>query len=341
MIFSAPIAGSSNELADWMELEVLTCARGEAPLGAVNESLEIAEDNEPSELDHENLANERRLQQVIAAVEERRKVIGAAYPFACDKAGTLLRLADPLTDAAYVYLFCLIVSAGAPDGILQENGPWKPDLDTARGIFQICATVASAGHVGGPAYSVGWPRSDSSGFLEKLRTVYAHFGDGKVHAAIPPGAPAQVKDDEIDVIAWKADDVRPRLGYFLGQAASGNNWPAKSLKGHVDTYHGTWFLQSPACLARVGTIIPFYLPSDADAEDEDHEAQEIIEGKLRRLGFDFPELLHRHRVARYFESGLVLHAKGVSPIEGVAETQRIRTFVDKFRAQLQAAAAQA
>lgn len=339
MIFSAPLLGSSNELADWLELEVLTCPKSVAPIAAVNESLEIAEDEEPPELDHENLVNERRLQQAIAAVEERRKVIGPAYPFSCDRSGTLLQLADPITDPAYVYLFCLIISAGAPDGILQEEGPWKPNLVAARDIFQICATVASAGHVGGPAYSVGWPRSDSSGFLEKLRTVYAHFGDGRVHAAIPPGAPAKVKDDEIDVIAWRADDVRPRLGYFLGQAASGKNWPEKSLKGHVDTYHGTWFVQAPACLARAGTIIPFYLPSDADAEGEDHVAQEAIEGKLRRLGHTFPDLLHRHRVARYFEEGLALHARGVAPVEGAAETQRIRDFVDQFRAQLQAAAA--
>ncbi len=339
MIVGPPIECSSNDLADWLELEVLVAERDSAPIRAVNQTLEIGEDMEPDELDEENILAERRLQQVVSAVDERRHAMGVAYPFSLDDSGTCLTLTEQIESAGYVYLFCLIVSAGAPGGLLQA-GPARPDLDRARSLFQVCATVASAGFAVGPAFSTGWPRPDSTTFLEKLREVYAHFGDGQVHAVIPLGAPRQVKDDEIDVVAWRhTNDVRPPMGYFLGQAASGADWPRKSLKGHVDTFHGTWFSQQPAARPRVGTIMPFCLPSPADADAADHEAQETIEFELRRFQLEHEELLHRHRVASYLAEGLRLHEAGIGPIERIADLEQIVEYVTAYREQLRAAAA--
>jgi hypothetical protein len=338
VICAPPSEATSNELADWLELEVLVSDQGAALLTAVNENLELDEDSEPDELDEENLVAERRLQQVATAVEERIATIGIAYPFEIDDPGKVLSLKKPFTKGACTYLFCLIVSHGAKDGLL-VGGTWTPDLVTARGLFQICATVSAAGYVGGPAFSVGWPRPDSSSFLDKLRAVYACFKDGVVHAQVPPGAPAQVKDDEIDVIAWKHSPIAmPGTIYFLGQAASGADWHEKSLKGGpVDTFHGTWFVQPPASQVTVGTIMPFTLPTDADAGD--HEEQEVVAGRRRRDTLQHGTVLFRHRIAHYVERAIQIHAQNIGPIERIDELGLLCDYVDAYREQLRYAIA--
>jgi hypothetical protein len=334
-----PEGGSSNDLADWLELEVLTSPKNSAPTNAINQALEIAEDDEPEKLDEENILTERRLQQVISAVQERTTTIGASYPFELDNTGSTLKLREAMTPGSYAYLFCLIVSSAAPNGLLAGEGPWTPNIQEARVLFQLCATIASAGRANGPAYSVGWPRPDSSGFLQKLKIVYSHFGDGKPHDEVPPGAPTHVKDGGIDVIAWMhTNDATPPLGYFLGQAASGANWPDKSLLGIAASYHKVWFSKMPASTPLLATIMPFNLPSPADAEAADHEAQDVIEGNLYTTVSIHGEVLHRHRVARFAEKGLELHASSIGPIEGASDFSLVVTYVNNYRAQLQAAA---
>jgi hypothetical protein len=335
VICGPPIKGTSNELADWLELEALSTDTGAVPVDSVNSCLEIGEDEEPEKLEEENTVEERRLTQVLSAIAERKKAIGKSYPFAVSSSGDVLSLKDSLDHGGYAYLFCLIVSSAAPDGLLSGEGPWVPDLARARTLFQACATIASAGHVVGPAYSVGWPRPDSSPFLVKLNDVYTHFGDGRAHDKRPPGAPPKVKDDEIDVIAWTYNrDMKPRVGYFIGQAASGGNWDGKSLKGRVDRFHGTWFSKPPASQLRVGTIMPFTLPSPADADADDHESQEEIEGKIRLTALDHGDLLHRLRVAYFVTEGAALTAQGIEPIEGLDQFDEVIAYVDAYREQL-------
>lgn len=340
MVSAPPLEASSNELADWLELEAFASANGSAPLQAINQALEIGEDEEPEELDDENQLAERRLSQVVAALDERIAQVGASYPFQRDPAGATLSLKDPLNEGGQSYLFCLIVSAAADDGPLSGAGPWAPNLTEARRLFQICATVATAGYAVGPAFSVGWPRPDSSTFLQKLAQVYGHLGDGAPHTTIPPGAPAQVKDDEIDVIGWThSNQAKPPLGYFLGQAASGADWEDKTLKGRADTFHTTWFQRVPASTARVGTLIPFFLSSHADADPTDHESQAEIEGAWRRLQSIHGEVLHRHRIAWFLQRGVALHGAQVGPIERVGDLPEIAAFVSAYRLQLQGALA--
>jgi hypothetical protein len=324
---------SSNHLADWLELEVLATETGTAPLSAINQNLEIDEDYEPTELDEENLVAERRVQQVLRAVEERKNSMGDAYPYVVDPTGVRLSLKPNITPGGYAYLFCLVVSNAASDGHLADSGPWLPDLESARRLFQVCATVSAAGLVRGPAYSVGWPRSDSTTFIEKLKQVYDEFGDGVVVDQIPHRGVGRVKDDGIDVIAWQHSHDKPAMGYFLGQAASGANWPDKALKGIVERFHGTWFRPAPACQVRVGTLMPFCLPSLADAED--HEDQEEIEGQLRRYTQEHGDVVFRHRIARYVDDGRAL--VGVGTIEGLAELDAVAAFVLEYRQKLQAA----
>jgi hypothetical protein len=341
LISAPPTDATSNELADWLELEVLSSTDGIATLFTVNENLEIDEDAEPDELDQENLLDEKRLQQVAAAVDERVRVIGSGYPFRIDPAGKSLTLKYPLDAAGCTYLFCLIVSNAAKDGLLAADGPSKPNLVTARGLFHVCATVSAAGFVEGPAFCIGWPRPDSTNFLEKLRTIYRSLNDGEIHAEVPPGAPAQVKDDGIDVIAWKQPIIPPAGAiYFLGQAASGANWRDKGLKGGpVDMFHGTWFSRQPASQVIVGTIMPFVLATEADADD--HEEQEAIAERFRRELLRHGHILFRHLVAKYVARAVEIAAQVNGPIERVDELTLLCDYVSAYRRQLQAAVATA
>lgn len=306
---------------------------------AINENLEIDEDFEPEELDQENILAERRVQQVATAIAERIEVMGDAYPFQIDDDGRILSLAQPVSLAGCAYLFCLIVSHAAADGLLVGDGAWVPNLVVARGLFQICATVSAAGYVEGPAFSTGWPRPDSSTFLDKLRAVYQLFQDGEVHASLPPGAPAHVKDDEIDVIAWKQPVIPPAGAiYFLGQAASGGNWPDKSLKGGpVDVFHGTWFAQQPASQVNVATIIPFVLPTEADADD--HQAQAEVAGRIRRERLKHGEIIYRHLIAAFVARAIEMHPLEAGPIERFGELALLCDYVTAYREQLRAAIA--
>lgn len=339
MISAPPMDATSNGLTDWLELEVFASNQGRGALIAVNENIEIDEDFEPEELDEQNRLAERRVQQVATAVEERCRTMRDAYPFEVDAKGRILSLKEPISEAGCAYLFCLIVSNGAKGGLLAGDGPWAPNLVMARGLFHICATVSAAGFVEGPAFCTGSPRFDSTGFLEKLATVYQCIGDGVVHTKMPPGAPVHVQDSDVDVIAWKP----PVIGlagamYFLWQAATGANWGEKSLKGTPDVFHGTWFAKPPASQVQVGTIIPFLLPTDADAEG--HRNQEaIVAGRLDYEIRKHGHVLWRHLVARFVARALEIHPVNAGPIERIEDLSKLCDYVEAYRAQLQTAIA--
>jgi len=275
MISAPPVDGSSNELCDWLELAVLSSKTSKASLQEVNSEIEIDSDFEPSDFSAENEKQERRVQKVVNAIEERCQSMGNSYPF--ERIGQIFALRSEITEGGFAYLFCLVVSNAANGGLLDGNAAWQPDMKEARNLFQVCATVSAAGYTDGPSYSLGWPRDDSSSFLVKLREIYGHFGDGRPHAAMPSHGPRDVKDDDVDVVSWREEmDKKPGTLYLLLQAASGANWESKSLIGIIDRFHSTWFVQPPASQALAGIAVPFVLPSKFDADEDDHERQEKI-----------------------------------------------------------------
>jgi hypothetical protein len=185
---------------------------------------------------------------------------------------------------------------------------------------------------------VGWPRPDSSSFVEKLKQVYERFNDGKPHPTVPQWAPTHVKDDEIDVIAFKHEpDGQAATIYLLAQAASGKNWQEKSVKSAVDTYHKTWFHQCPASPPTPAIAMPFCLPSQADNFESDHEVQEQIAGKFWRTATQMGVVLYRNRIAQYVDEAVALAKTGIAPIEQLEALPTVRAYVEKYREQLQAA----
>lgn len=333
MITAAPLDGDSNALCDWLELEVLASREKKALLGAINQGLEMEADVEPEDFAEEDELKERRVGSVLAAIDERKKAMPKSYPFALDDACTHLTLVEAPSHGGVAYLFCLIVSSAARDGALEGAGPWTPDLKSARDLFQVCATISSAGWVRGPAFSVGHPRVDGTGFIEKLHQIYPKYGDGRPHKQKPPWAPQTAKDDEIDILAFKHEpDGQKGTLYFIGQAASGANYRTKSVKNAVETFHSTWFEQPPASPPTPGLVFPFVLPNPDDGED--HVSQEVIAGENWRTAKVMGALIYRHRIAHNVDVAHELAAAGIAPIERLAELSRVGEFVTAYIAQL-------
>ena len=116
--------------------------------------------------------------------------------------------------------------------------------------------------MGGCSVSFGWPRPTREPFLEKLREIYTLFGEGNVVDTARPGVSPWVKDEEIDVIAWRPmADRGAGTMYLLGQVASGDNWEGKSIKGGpIDSFHHNWFRPPPPSVAQSAIFIPHAVP---------------------------------------------------------------------------------
>src|SRR5262249_52379682 len=148
--------------------------------------------------------------------------------------------------AGAIYLFCLFLSHAYDHSIIPKA--LAPTIDNAvRDLFQACSTVAAAGYVEGIAMSFGWPRPAGAHFLESLRRIYALLGAGTPGTEPRAAAPEDVKDDGVDIIAWRPSrDNLPGTHYLLGQVASGENWVDKSVAADSEMFHKYWFYPQPA-----------------------------------------------------------------------------------------------
>jgi hypothetical protein len=192
--------------------------------------------------------------------------------------------------------------------------------------------VAAAGEVVGCAVSFGWPRPNKNPpFLKKLREVYAQFGEGKPVSKPRPGAATAVKDEEIDIIAWRPrKDGAAGTTYLLGQVASGHNWQGKSLKGGgIAYFHRTWFDKPPASEATPSIFIPHAVPpGDGGSRRE----------RMDLLVARFGTILDRLRIPLLAKQGLALAANNTDLIiERVSDIRSIAAWVNKQIKALRAA----
>jgi hypothetical protein len=319
------LGADPQDLADWLELSVLAAGRA-LPLKEVNVSLEIAEDFEPDAIHVEDDIAEAREQAVASAILERAALLEGAYPFSVNAAGSLLSYSDAdLGPGGSAYLLCLFLSQSAKGGILR--GTVDLDLNPARDLFQVCATIAAAGVAVGPSVSFGFPRPDHTGYHTKLIEVWKEFRDGTPVDAIPPGGSTNLKDGGIDVIAWRREaDGLPAIPYVLAQAASGRNWKDKTVKTYVDEFHGFWFSKQPVTRPSPAMFIPFSLPRTTP--DTDFEAQLQIQGTVELLKLRLGTVYYRLRIPRHVDEGVTLAKKGVSPIERVDDIGAVLDWVN-------------
>jgi hypothetical protein len=307
--------------ADWLELHAFFSADGRALLRELAAQADLAWDNEADAIDEEDAQLEDALSEVAGEIDARRSSLGDSYPFAVSGDGALLSLAPEAswTVGHLTYLFSLVLAhARQSDIVSGVVQPTNAELTPARNLFQICGTLAAAGHIAGPAICFGFPRPDASGMLKKLKETWALFRDGVPREQPLPGS-EDVKDEGIDVVAWRGQpDKKPTTLYVLGQVASGNNWRDKTVKAYIDSFHEEWFAEPPAAEPMPTLMIPFLLD----------------ETEMRRHGRRHGTILDRGRLPRLADLAPELEKSGISPIDRLGETEKLRQWLASHRARV-------
>jgi hypothetical protein len=266
---------------------------------------------------------ENTFTRIYVILQRRTERVGEEnYPFSLTEDGSRFFLKSEITNSGYIYLFCLLLSHPKEDDVL--TGSYVPNIgDNERKLFQCCSTVAAAGFITGNAISFGFPRSDGSGFYDKLTEVYTSLiEDGQIKKTVTSGTPTHIKDFQIDVIAWKhRQDARVLERYFLAQVASGKNWEDKALSSdQLEQFHRLFFDSAPSMRPERGIFIPFIFEYERDISLED---------KLKIFETIYGKFHYRFSIPRYYAYGCEI-AKGnkLFHIDGLTDIIAVKSWVD-------------
>jgi hypothetical protein len=236
--------------ADWLELLALSKASGIASSEDLSEAADIlfdpaAEDDlasndyNPDIVNHET---ETAMDAIFDEVGFRADCLGEKYPFRASFSERRLRLERKALDtdqtlvaAHNIYVTCLLMSCVRFNLLdIKSAGVSENDIGDH---FQILATAAAAGYVGGDAYLFGHPRPDQTSMLDAVGKLTNLINAGVPSQTRPAGTSVAAKDGGIDVVAWRDHiDRRPSKAVLFGQCASGKNWPGKSVLGYANDF---------------------------------------------------------------------------------------------------------
>ena len=286
--------------ADFLELKALLSRDGQCFSDDIVGALELTAEREYADVDEEIRNREEIASLAVARMSCRKRVLDGSYPFDIDDDGSVISFTGEEHHLGHTaYLVSLVLSnlksvsplLGDPD-----LHPTQEEVNRLRQLFQYLATAAIAAEVGGPAWSFGFPRPDGSGFLTKLSEIWRSLKDGKVEA--DTSAPSSPKDDQIDIFAWREQrDGLPGFLLIAAQVATGRDWKAKSIRGHVaNAFPNRWFNPTPATTMVPYHVIPFARP------DEEFRDDALVLGNV----------LHRLRVPTRVQEATALVARGVA-----------------------------
>lgn len=271
---SDAFSGSKNDsdlAADYLELKAFFSPDNQALSQDITDALELAAEEDYDTVEEELERRDEAASGAVGRINERRRVLGEAYPFDVDDTGDVITFkGGELSIAKASYLVSLVLShLSSVSDVLRETlvYPTADDVRELRQYFQYFATAALAAEIGGPAWSFGHPRPDGSGFIAKLTEIWNVLRDGQVSR--DPSAPAQPKDDQVDVFAWREHrDGLPGFLLAAAQVATGARWKEKSIKAQVGGIFATrWFQPQPVTSLVGYHIIPFARPDEAFRDD--------------------------------------------------------------------------
>jgi hypothetical protein len=323
------------KFADWMELKAISAPDGRVGFGTLISAAVLTENEQNDDIADQDAEEDSLVESVQEEIKRRHESVGDGYPFRIDEKGQSLSFITPVTDTGIIYLFCLYLTHVVDHTIIKKADAPKITNKT-RDLFQACSTVAAGGYVRGPAISFGWPRPDASGFLSALKAVYKEFGDGKPHQRPRAGASSQVKDNGVDVIAWRRQHDRlPGTHYLIGQVASGDNWKGKSVKAIREHFHKFWFSEPPGSQPTDAIFIPFSL--EPEIPNDSTPYHDVLKGYVTSLSYEFGDVFYRDRIARNFGEGLAIKRAGETHLQRCDDLPKIARWVKSYSKRLQTA----
>lgn len=325
-----------TKIADWLELKAISSPDGRVGFATLVSAIALAENEQQENIGDEDRAEEQLVLRVQEEIARRLQTVGEDYPFRVDDKGRALQFVIPVSEAGSVYLFCLFLSHASDRTILPKK--IAPKVTNAiRNLFQACATIAAGGYVKGPSISFGFPRPDGTTFLKAFHRVYRLFGNGKPRKRPRVAAAKKIKDNGIDIIAWRRSvDNLPCTHYMIGQVASGNDWQGKSVIPDREHFHKYWLEDVPGSQPQDAMFMPFGLEPEDQEEGTPYE--DVLKDYMQSVGYRYGMLFYRDRIARYLVEGLQLIAAGENQIERRAEVGKVVKWVEGYTKRLRAAA---
>jgi hypothetical protein len=324
-----------NKKADWLELKAISSPDGRVGFGTLVSATALIENEQEENIGDEDRDEEELVLCVQAEIARRSNNVGTDYPFRIDDKGRALEFVTPISEAGSVYLFCLFLSHAFDRTIVSKKLAPKV-TNTIRDLFQAFATIAAGGYVEGPSMSFGFPRPDGTAFLKALHRVYELFGDGKPRKRPRAAAAKKIKDNGIDIIAWRRSiDNLPCTLYLIAQVASGADWKGKSVVPDREHFHKYWFEDVPGSQPHDAMFMPFGLepedPEDGTTYDD------VLKDYMQSIAYRYGTLFYRDRIARHLADGLRLIAAGEAQIERRPDVGKIVRWVEQYTERLRAA----
>lgn len=251
---------SPEELADWLEYTALLSADRDTSIWDLarvlnrSGSTDVLDDPEDLEYAETGIddASYQIAERAFAAIEERGRSCGGAYPF--EVGDSYIRLRQGGADC--VYTFLLLLSAK-----MAQAAPDK----AAICLFEDLAAAAAANYFGAPQPGVGsavfgFPRRMlARQFPKALDELCSQMGEGIGHVD-RPRTKAQ-KDAKLDVVAWRHfADGRPGKLIAFGQCATGSNWRGKLTELQPRNFIRLWMREAPV----LEPVRMFFTPERVD-----------------------------------------------------------------------------
>jgi len=271
----------------------------------------------------------RLFQSVLDEFEYRERILGRAYPFQIDWKKTALSvdIGAAVDDVGQlVYLCCLLGSCLRRHRFEASSSVTAAKQQLPK-VFQLCACLAAGGFTLGEVVSFGFPRPDSSGFLQALRIAYQRFKAGSIVDAVRPGVTPQTKDGGIDIIAWLDNpDKMSSKFYVLGQCASGTDWNQKSVIESARSFHLDWFTRSPAAHYTPAIFIPFFA-YDELSDRRDTVFLDQVHGFLLSQEATLGLVFDRGRIASFAERCMASKTILKDTVDGIENVEAIKEWV--------------
>jgi hypothetical protein len=323
-----------SKIADWLELKAISSPDGRIGFGTLISAAALAENEQKENILDENTDEDQLVLSAQDEIARRRNNIGDDYPFKIDDNGRAMQFVTPLSKVGSVYLFCLFLSHAFDRTIVPKELAPKITNQT-RDLFQACSTVAAGGFVQGPSISFGFPRPDGAGFLKALHRVYEQFGDGRPRKTPRVAASKKLKDNGIDIIAWRRSiDNLPGTLYLIAQVASGADWINKSVVTDREHFHKYWFEEVPGSQPMDAMFMPFGLELEDPKDGTAYE--DLLRDHMQSVAYRFGTLFYRDRVAKHLADGLQFIAEGETNIERVGDIDKVVVWVCKYAKRLRA-----